>query len=384
MKTNHPITFLLAGVFLLPGMISAATYSVFSGQSIQAKIDGATNGDTVAIFGGTYTENLTISNKDVRLQLVSGQNVTLAGNITFSGLSNAYTFANFTWGGQTDKRITVNNCSNFTINGIKSAAGSIDSTGTGNLLINATALTNGYIGVTSSTNTKVIDTSVSGVMNLAGGTKVQVIRSTNGGGTAVSSQVDFIRSTVNGNYTSSGTKMPDNVTPSRLSFSRCTVTESLDSTSGLTYVSYSTLRWFRQRYDGKAYLVGNTINERRARGGSTIELFDTAFVAIFNNIIRDGAADDYWSYDGGDNHGVTISASARVVSLNNIIYNYSSHRYGDRGFRLLGSATITVTLTVTETPDLTQTTTPTLTLSLTNTTTSTSTPTNTVTSTDLS
>ena len=334
-KTN--LLILLVGLALPHGM-QAANYSVFSGQSIQAKIDAASSGDTVAIFGGSYTENLTVS-KDVRLQLVAGQTVTLAGNITFSGLSNAYTFANFTWGGQTDKRITVNNCSNFTINGIKSAAGSIDSTGTGNLLINAIALTNGYIGVTSSTNTKIIDTSVSGVMNFAGGTKAQVIRSTNGGGNSANSQVDFIRSTVNGNYNSSGTMMPDNVTPSRLSFSRCTVTESLDSTSGLTYVSYSTLRWFRQRSNGQAYLIGNTINERRARGGSTIELFDTAFVGLFNNIIRDGAPDDYYTWDNGDNHGVTILASARIVSLNNIVYHYSSHRHGDRGFRLLGSAT---------------------------------------------
>jgi len=328
-RTTH-ILILLAGLALPHGML-AATYSVFSGQSIQAKIDGATNGDTVAIFGGTYTENLTVS-KDVRLQLVAGQTVTLAGNITFSGLSNAYTFANFTWGGQTDKRITVNNCSNFTINGIKSAAGSIDSTGTGNLLINAVGLTNGYIGVTSSSNTRIIDTYVSGAMSFYTGTKAQVIRCTNGGGTASSSQVDFIRSTVNGYY-SSGTKMPDNVTPSRLSFSRCTVTESLDSTSGLTYVSYSTLRWFRQRSNGQAYLIGNTINERGAQGNITVQAFDTAIISAFNNIIRDGAYDYY-----NDNWAFYITSGARLVAINNVIYNYSGWN-ADRAFGLEGTKT---------------------------------------------
>jgi len=69
-KTN--ILIFLVGL-ALPQVLQAASYSVFSGQSIQAKIDAASSGDTVAIFGGSYTENLTIANKDVRLQLVRGR-----------------------------------------------------------------------------------------------------------------------------------------------------------------------------------------------------------------------------------------------------------------------------------------------------------------------
>ena len=325
-KTN--LLILLAGLALPHGM-QAATYSVFSGQSIQTKINAASNGDTVAIFGGTYTENLTVS-KNVRLQLVAGQTVTLAGNITFSGLINAYTFANFTWGGQGDKRITVNNCSSFTINGIKSAAGSIDSTGTGNLLINAVTLSNGSIAVNSSSNTKIIDTSVSGGMSFSGGTKAQVIRSTNGGGNSANSQVDFIRTRVNGGYGSSGNKMPDNVTASRLSFSRCTVTESLDSSSGLTYVSYSNLRFFRQRSNGQAYLVGNTINERNAQGEQTVRAWDSALIVAFNNIVRDG--NQNWA----DNWAFYINPGARLLARNNVIYSYSGN-YNDRVFGLEGS-----------------------------------------------
>ena len=344
MKTNHPITFLLAGVFLLPGMISAATYSVFSGQSIQAKIDAATNGDMVAIFGGTYTENLTIANKDVRLQLVAGQTVTLAGNITFSGLSNAYTFANFTWGGQTDKRITVNNCSNFTINGIKSSAGSIQSSDTARMLINAVGLTNGGISISSSADTRIIDTTVSGGMDFVAGTKAQVIRSTNGGGTAHNSQVDFIRTRVNGGYGSSGNTMTDNVTPSRLSFSRCTVTENVESYSGLTYLSYSTLRYFRQRNAGKAYVVGCTIREdfdNSSRGdmrGNTVEVHDSSSVNIQNSIIRDGM--DYGSHwDRFDNQAIWVSSAATITALNNVIWAYYGDYTGSRAFRLDGSAT---------------------------------------------
>ena len=315
----------------------SATYSVFSGQSIQTKINAASNGDTVAIFGGTYTENLTVS-KDVRLQLVAGQTVTLAGNITFSGLSSAYTFANFTWGGQTDKRITVNNCSSFTINGIKSAAGSIDSTGTGNLLINAITLSSGHINVNSSSNTKIIDTSVSGGMYFSGGTKAQVIRSTNGGGNSAYSQVDFIHTRVNGGYGSSGNKMPDNVTASRLSFSRCTVTESLDSSSGLTYVSYSNLRFFRQRNAGKAYIIGCTIREDFDNSGwgdahgNTVEVHDSSSLSILNSAVRNGP-DNH-----GENQAIWVAGAANLFAMNCVIFDYGGAWGGSRAFRLDGSA----------------------------------------------
>jgi hypothetical protein len=265
--------------------------------------------------------------------------VTLAGNITFSGLSNAYTFANFTWGGQTDKRLTVNNCANFTINGIKSAAGSINSTGTGNLLINAIALSNGYVGVSSSTNTKIIDSFVSGVMNFHAGTKAQIIRSANGGGTADNSQVDFIRSTVNGNYSSRGNKMSDDVTPSRLSFTRCNMQHNnLDSSSGLTYVGYSTLRFFRQRNQGKAFIVGSIIREDSdfegtgGHHGNTIEIHDSSSLSILNSAVRNGRDD--W----GENQAILVGVDAKLLAINNVIFDYGGRYASGRAFRLDGSA----------------------------------------------
>jgi len=304
-KTNL-LSLFLAGL-ALPQVLQAASYSVFSGQSIQAKIDAASNGDTVAIFGGTYTENLTVS-KDVRLQLVAGQAVTLAGNITFSGLSNAYTFANFTWGGQADKTITVSDCRNFTINSIKSPAGSISLTGSNTVAkIFATSLTNGTFTV-------------------SGGAKVQGIQSSNTGITVNGSgtTADFTRCTVTGNV-SVATGV------SRISFSRSTVTETFDSSASNTYASYSVLRFFRQRSNGNAYLIGNTINERGARGDITVQAFDTAIISAFNNIIRDGAYDYY-----NDNWAFYITSGARLVAINNVIYNYSGWN-ADRAFGLEGS-----------------------------------------------
>ena len=291
-KTN--LLILLAGL-ALPQVLQAATYSVFSGQSIQTKIDAASNGDTVAIFGGSYTENLTVS-KDVRLQLVAGQTVTLAGNITFSGLNNAYTFGNFNFGGQSDKAITINNCKSFTLSSVKSSIGNIVVTGS-----------NCYANVFNST--------------------------LGSGAITVSDQAtaDFARCTVTGNVTVSSTVK-------RATFSRCTVTEAIDSSATITCVAYSTLRFFRQRGNGKAYLVGNTINERNYsvdRGMTwTIEAFDSSRIFLKNNIIRQGSSGNYSSNE----EAVRISSLAQLEALNNVIYDYTDGYYGwGRAIRLEGS-----------------------------------------------
>jgi hypothetical protein len=292
-KTN--LLILLAGLALPHGM-QAATYSVFSGQSIQAKIDAASSGDTVAVFGGSYTENLTI-NKDVRLQLVAGQTVTLAGNITFSGLNNAYTFGKFNFGGQSDKAITINNCKSFTLSSVKSTIGNILITG-------------------SECTANIFNCSLAR------------------GNITVSDQAtaDFARCTVTGNVTV-------NSTVKRATFSRCTVTEAIDSSATTTCVAYSTLRFFRQRGNGVAYLIGNTINERNhsvyGEATWTIEAFDSSRILLKNNIIRQGSAGSYRSTE----EAVRISSLAQLEALNNVIYDYSNGYYGwGRAIRLDGSA----------------------------------------------
>lgn len=82
MKTRLILTTLALGV-----AANAATLTVLPGTSIQAKVNLAQPGDTIAIFGGTYNEDVTID-KSLRLAEVSGHEVTLAGNVTFSGLTD--------------------------------------------------------------------------------------------------------------------------------------------------------------------------------------------------------------------------------------------------------------------------------------------------------
>ena len=82
---NILITLCLLAVFSLT--VSAKVLTVLPGKSIQEKIDEAEDNDFVAIFGGTYNENLTINNKIIRLVEVKGQEVTIAGNLTFTNCS---------------------------------------------------------------------------------------------------------------------------------------------------------------------------------------------------------------------------------------------------------------------------------------------------------
>ncbi|MDB4667066.1 hypothetical protein OAF08_00915 [bacterium] len=97
---------------LATGTLAAETLVVFSGESIQAKIDEATDGDIIAIFGGTYFPDLTI-NKRVRLVEVKGQEVKLAGSISFADVENCPPFQGFEVG--PTKGITVSNCSGLVL-----------------------------------------------------------------------------------------------------------------------------------------------------------------------------------------------------------------------------------------------------------------------------
>jgi hypothetical protein len=100
----------------------AATHAVLPGTSIQTKINLAVAGDIVAIFGGTYNEDITI-NKAIRLVEVSGQQVTITGNVTFSGVSDCPPFDGFTVG-SSGRGITVANTTGLVLRNLDARNGS--------------------------------------------------------------------------------------------------------------------------------------------------------------------------------------------------------------------------------------------------------------------
>jgi hypothetical protein len=119
---------------------------------------------------------------------------------------------------------------------------------------------------------------------------------------------------------------------------------SLDSYSGLTYVGYSTLRFFRQRNDGKAYIFGSTIREDSdfegtgGHYGNTVEVHDSSSLSILNSAVRNGRDNaNYW--DPKENQAIWVASGAKVFAMNSVIFDYGGSHASGRAFRLDGSAT---------------------------------------------
>ncbi|WP_440946859.1 hypothetical protein ACSAZL_00765 [Methanosarcina sp. T3] len=73
-ELNIFITLLLA-IFILmagSGIGSAAEIIVHSGESIQAAINNATEGDTIIVEPGTYHEDITVDTQDLIIKSKSG------------------------------------------------------------------------------------------------------------------------------------------------------------------------------------------------------------------------------------------------------------------------------------------------------------------------
>ncbi len=96
MKRFLPLALLTLS--LAAGNLRADTLVVLPGSSIQAKIDEAKDGDIIAIFGGSYAENLTVT-KAIRFAEVQNQDVTFLGNITIEGVENPPPLQGFTFAG---------------------------------------------------------------------------------------------------------------------------------------------------------------------------------------------------------------------------------------------------------------------------------------------
>ena len=88
---------LLSALALVSPRVFAVTTTVLPGESIQAAIDAATAGDLLIITGGTYVGSITID-KNLDFRREAGATVHVTGNVTLSGITGAFTFANFRFG----------------------------------------------------------------------------------------------------------------------------------------------------------------------------------------------------------------------------------------------------------------------------------------------
>ncbi len=161
-------TFTLLSSLAFALAADAITHAVLPGKSIQAKINLAVAGDIVAIFGGTYNEDLTI-NKAIRLVEVSGQQVILNGNIAFSGIVDCPPLDGFAVG-SSGRGITLTNTTGMVLSNLDMPSGTY---------VNASAspirITNCRLhDVTSGggVDFKMTDAQLSGSVNISGAKQV--------------------------------------------------------------------------------------------------------------------------------------------------------------------------------------------------------------------
>lgn len=263
----------------------AVTHAVMPGTSIQAKIDIAVAGDIVAIFGGTYNEDLTI-NKAIRLVEVSGQQVTLTGNVTFTGVTNCPVFDGFTVG-SSGRGITVTNTTGLVFRNLDARSGS---------------------GITTSgtTNLKIADSQLSSVT--AGGTTVEISKTSLTGGINQTGGNLFTTSvTVAGNFDTQTAALKT------VAF-RTTVTGDNTWRSKKNWFGYSTARScnFFDANLAKIVVIGCLIDRLGAEANGIYCNVSNSQIDIFNNkIIRVGHG-----YFRSEN-GIELLGGGNKATINN-------------------------------------------------------------------
>jgi len=281
MKTK--ISILLCAVLSLasPGLY-AATHIVLPGESIQAAITSASPGDQIIIKGGIYTgENPTIDkNLDIRRE--QNATVNIAGNVTFSGLTQLQSFAHFNVTGN----LTVTNSKVYLY----------DCNATGNLTSTGSEWTLQECNVT-------------------------------GNITSTGSTSKFMRSYLTGNFTHDTNTTDCTVFQS-------TIREKLTTQAQRSWIGYNTIRYILVS-TGHAEIIGNVIDGRVGNliGLKLIGANTTA--NIRNNEIFNGQK----SMNSTTNTlvGVWVADSIDAAIVNNYIHDWSGpHSYNGSTNSFLG------------------------------------------------
>ena len=267
--------------------LSAATLAVLPGESIQAQIDASSAGDIVAIFGGTYAENITI-NKAIRLVEVSGQDVILLGGVTFDGVTDAPPFEGFTVG-SSGKDITIRDTTGLLLRTIDHSAGS-------------TVVISG-----SSDNTKIVECTLAnfdpdaGVMELVDSTVNSTIQQS--GGKLHTSNV-----TVGGNFNTGDS------TVYTIAF-RTTVNSDCNWYGNRSWFGYSAAQSFNfYGSNAKVVVVGSTIDRGNSEADGIRLHGSLNQFTITNSMVV-----NVRSYYTGDENCIDVRGSNSAIIINNYL-----------------------------------------------------------------
>lgn len=319
----------------------AATLAVLPGTSIQAKINLAVAGDIVAIFGGTYNEDITI-NKAIRLVEVSGQQVTLNGNVTFSGVTACPPFEGFTVGSP-GRGITVTNTPDFVFRNLDARNGSgITMNGTSSMEISDCQLSNVTANGTSSlkisdcqlSNVTVNEALLMEISNCqlaggltAGGSDLKISNSSLSGGINHTSGIlAATKITVGGDFHSQTSAQKT------VAF-RVTVSGDTNLRSKRAWVGYSQARSinFTDANAGKLVVVGCLVDRQGGEAnGIYCNVSNSQIQLVNNRIVRVGyGAYHYYGWQGhGDENGIDLRGGGNSALIANN-YCQMQHLGGD-------------------------------------------------------
>ena len=262
----------------------AATLAVLPGTSIQAKIDQAQPGDVIAIFGGTYAEDLTIS-KSVRLVEVNGQDVIVTGRVHFIGLVNPPAFEGFVVG-SAGRGITVTDSTGLLLRGVDARPGS-------------------------------------GIV-VAGASEVGLQSCLAGGVSQTGGSLTAIGCTISGNFeTSTGAQKT-------VAF-RTTVNGDNNWRSKKAWFGYCDTRSFNyhDQTDGKVVIVGSRIDRQGGEAnGIFLEGSSNSFTVANNSVVRVGYN---WSGDGKNGIDGRGSNNSYLIVNNYFQLQFYGYDNGPRG-----------------------------------------------------
>jgi hypothetical protein len=257
----------------------AVTHAVLPGESIQAKVDLAQPGDIVAIFGGAYPGDITI-NKAIRLVEVDGEDVTITGNVTWNGVTNAPPFEGFTVG-SSGKGILITNTTGIVLKNIDARPGS---------------------GVTANGLSKV---------GITGGFYSQI--SQNGG------ELTTTRTQVAGNFTTT-------VNTDKTSAYRTTVDGDARWNSKKSWFGYSKARSFDfSGVNSSVVIVGSEIDHQLLYGDGIGLHGSNNKYQIMNCVVKNVKYLHWWGVDAIRGSGIRIGSGNTAKIFNNYIHLWTSH-----------------------------------------------------------
>ena len=296
----------------ITGVIHAETHAVLPGGSVQEKIDVAVDGDIVAIFGGTYNEDLTIT-KRIRLVEVGGQEVTLGGNITFTSVADCPPFKGFTVGSNGNKNITITDTTGLVISEIDHTAGN-------------------SIVINGESTVEITDCSLKNLDPDGGVTSVKTSSLTgrveqNGGAFNISD------TTIAGNFDTG------NDAAKTVAF-RVSVTGDCNWRSNRSWFGYGKARSFNfNGSDAKVVFVGGEIDRLNSEADGMLLQGNNNTITITNSKIT--GTRSYW-YNNDTNIEITGSGHS-VKILNNYLEKDYSQDDGGNHFNIVSSvSTLTV------------------------------------------